>query len=218
MCVLSGKERTIMLLEEMSDEDLIFLINSGSKLAEKVFYIRYSKHSRIVAKEYLEAFPDSGITKEDFYAVIFAKTYEALTRYKTNLIEKSFYKYWRAVIKNAVYDYVRINSYQMGARALSELSFDEVAYSNNDSLMLHDMISENEADHHLMEMIKSLIEKNGKEKYFNYEENELLRLMIYEDKTIMEIMKEFNISRNHMNYLMKHIREKLEQIIKDNYL
>ena len=205
-----------MLLEEMSDEDLIFLINSGSKLAEKVFYVRYARQSHAVAKEYFEAFKDSGISEEDFYAVIFAKTYDAFISFNSKTVEKTFYKYWRAVIKNAVYDYVRINSYQIGARPLGDTSFDDIAFINNENLMLHDTIGENETDNQILELIKSYVESDSE--FFTYEEKALLRLLIYEENTIQEVSDNFDIPRNHINYLIRCIREKTKKIIKDNYL
>ena len=103
-----------MLLEQMSDEDLIFLMKSESKVAERAFYRRYSDYSLHLAKNYYVHFKGSGISVDELYAVAFSQVHEALK--KADNITTAFYVYWKSVVKNAIYDYVKENSYEEGGR------------------------------------------------------------------------------------------------------
>ena len=199
----------------MSDEDLIFLIKSGSKLAEKVFYVRYSSHAHYIAKTYHIEFNDSGITEEEFYEVIFSKTHEALLNYVD--IERSFYKYWKAVTKNAVYDYVRMNSYHLGAKALSGISFDETRFIDNERMVFHDIIGEkDDKDISPIEILEKYI--YGEETYLSKEEKLVAHLLYFKEYTTQEIIDYLHLKRSRVNYLIRTTRSKIQQILKENYL
>jgi hypothetical protein len=127
----------------MSDEDLIFLIRANSQAAEKVFYKRYSEYSLHLANKYYHIFKkNSGITLEELYAIAFSKTHEAVLRFDE--IDKTFYAYWRTMVKNAIYDYVRTNAYEAGGKIFAGLSLDHKRYYDNEVIMLSDVVGEDE--------------------------------------------------------------------------
>ena len=212
---LPEKGEGTVLLKEMSDDDLIFLINSGSKLAEQVFYRRYSVYAREIAKSYYIDFKDSGISEDDFYAIAFSKTHDALNSYGDK--RKKFLLYWKIVVRNAIYDYVRDNSYTLGARALAGTSFDEIRYMNNEHVLFHDIYGEEERnDDSLLKFIEGYV--YGTSKYLNYREKMVADLLYFQEKTPLEILKETNWSRGTLSYVMKMTKEKIQKIIKENYL
>lgn len=198
----------------MSDEDLIFLINSGSKLAEQVFYRRYSNFAHEVAKSYYLEFKDTGITEEDFYAVAFSKTHSALINYAHR--HKNFLAYWRIVVKNAIYDYVRDNSYSLGARPLSGTSLDEYRYDNNEHLLFHDIYGDSS---HNSQTLIHIIEDQvyGESNYLSHDEKLLADLLFFQELKPSEILSETNWSRNRLSYLMRVVKKKIQILLKENY-
>lgn len=198
----------------MSDEDLIFLIKSGSKLAERVFYIRYSKYSLSVAKKYYQEFKDSGISVDDFYAVAFSKTPEAVANYED--VDRSFNIYWHSVVKHEIYDYIKDNSYTLGAKSFSGISLDSMRYENNEKLMLHDIVgSEEEPTNSVEEILRPYI--YGKKDYLTDDEKLIAHLIYFEQLSINEITKITILGRNRVNYLIRNTKEKIQKIIKENY-
>ena len=203
-----------MLLDEMSDEDLIFLIKSGSKVAEQVFYNRYSKNASELAKTYYIEFKDTGIPEEDFFSVAFSKTHQALLKFANR--RKGFYSYWRAVVKNAVYDLVRDNSYSLGARSLGDTSLDDTRYDNNEKMMFHDIYGEDENQATLVEVVENVI--YGDSHHLTDEEKLMADLLLFKELKPGEIMKLTNWSRGHTSYLIRVVKSKIQEIIKENYL
>ena len=59
----------LMLLNEMSDDDLIFLVDANSQLAEKELINRYMQVAKKVAKDYSDAFSDSGENENGRHSV-----------------------------------------------------------------------------------------------------------------------------------------------------
>ena len=203
-----------MLLEQMSDEDLIFLIRSGSKVAEVSFYKRYSEYSRHAARTYHSYFERSGISEDEFYAVAFSKTHEVLSKYDN--IDKCFYVYWRAIVKNSVYDYVRDNSYQSGARIYAGISLDDTRYENNETLSFNDIIGENERIDRIHEFLKEYLENDHTE--FTKEEKMIIDLLFFKGYTRMEIVGLLGYKKSRVNYLARRVSDKLQRLLKENYL
>ena len=199
----------------MSDDDLIFLINSGSKLAEQVFYRRYSEYARDIAKSYFVDFKNSGISEDDFYAIAFSKTHDALNGYGNKT--KKFLLFWKIVVRNAIYDYVKENSYTLGARALAGTSFDEIRYMNNEHVLFHDIYGEEEEKNDsLLKFIEGYV--YGSSKYLTYREKVVADLLYFKEMTPSEILEETKWSRNTLSYVMRVTKRKIQKIIKENYL
>ena len=203
-----------MLLEEMSDEDLIFLIKSGSKLAERMIYRRYSEYARNQAKKYYYSFKNSGISMDEFYAVAFSKVHDALMR--IDEITTNFYIYWKTMAKHAIYDYVRENSYELGAKSFAGLSLDRVCYDDNDIVTFNDIVGESEEKNSLQEAIDKYV--YGDEKLLSDEEKIVAELHFIQECTVKEIMDITHLTRGQVNYLIKTSKEKIQKLLKENYL
>ena len=198
----------------MSDEDLIFLINRGSKAAETVLYQRYSIYSRHLARTYVKEFEDSGISEDELFAVAFCQVHESLTKYED--IEKMFYIYWKTVARNAIYDYVRENSYKFGAKEFACVSFDDYRYSNNYSMFFSDVIGQSESD----EEIKGILDPYilGDKDLLTDEEKRLAKLKFYEDYSRKEIQELTGLKMSRINYVLSTATKKIQQLLKENYL
>ena len=203
-----------MLLKEMSDEDLIFLINRGSKSAETTLYQRYSVYARHQARKYLAEFEDSGISEDELYAVAFSKVHESLTKFDE--IEKVFYVYWKTVARNAIYDYVRKNSYKFGAKEFAGVSFDDYRYSNNYSLYFSDVIGQDESDEEMRKFLEPYIE--GNIELLTNEEKLVAKLKLFDDYSRKEIQDVTGLKMSRVNYLLSSATKKLQQLLKENYL
>lgn len=203
-----------MLLEEMSDEDLIFLINSGSKLAEMAIYRRYGEYARHQANNYYFHFRKSGISVDEFYAVAFSKVHDALKKQED--ITSNFYIYWKTMVKNAIYDYVKHNSYESGAKAFAGLSLDGMCYDDNEVITFNDIVGENEKSSSLMDILNSYV--YGDEILLSDEEKLIAELYIIKDSSIQEIMDITHLSRSRVNYLIKTTKKKIQKLLKENYL
>jgi len=203
-----------MLLKEMSDEDLIFLIKRGSKAAETVFYQRYSVYSRHAARHYLSEFRDSGISEDEYFAVAFSKIPEVLARDED--LGKTFYVYWKAVVRNAIYDYVKENSYTLGAKPLGDISLDDYRYKDNLSILFTDIMSENETDDEIKDYLRPYLEGNNT--LLSEDEKLVARLKIYEDCSRSDIIKLTGLGERRVDYLTRTALDKIKQLLKENYL
>ena len=69
-----------MLLEEMSDEDLIFLMKSGSEIAERAIYRRYNNYAKHEAQSYYKSFKHSYYKGHVFYGLLLDLLFGLLIR------------------------------------------------------------------------------------------------------------------------------------------
>lgn len=198
----------------MSDEDLIFLINAGSQLALTIFYKRYYIYSKALAKEYALEFKDSGIQEDEFFAIAFERVQHALKKYQN--IHKKFMPYWKKVVRNAVFDYVRVNSYQSGAKIYGEISLDSECYHGNEKFTFHDAIGEMDEENQLQKLLESYLAED--ESTLTNEEKLILYYYFLEQRTIADISEITSFARTRVNYLIKTTRQKIQKIIKENYL
>ena len=203
-----------LLLEQMSDEDLIFLMKSGSELAEKAMYRRYNEYSRHEAKTYFNSFKDSGITIDEFFAVAFSKVHEAIKKYET--INVCFYVFWKQIAKNAIYDYIRENSYQLGAKAFGTLSLDDNCYDDNDVLLFSDVLGENETRNTLKDTLDTYI--YGDNQYLSSDEKLIADLFYIQERSRKEIVEITKLGKNRVNYLIRTTKQKIQTLIKENNL
>ena len=198
----------------MSDADLIFLIQRGSKAAETVFYQRYSVYARHAARKYHAEFKESGISEDELYAVAFSKTHESLTKWdgKNNV----YYVYWKHVVRNAIYDYVRENSYTLGAKPLGDISIDD--YRNKDylGLIVGDPYSELERAEDIKEFLKPYLEQGNN--LLSEDEKLIVKLKVFEECSRTDLVKLTGMGKNRVNYLIKTALGKIQKLLKENYL
>ena len=198
----------------MSDEDLIFLINRGSRAAETVLYQRYSAYSRSMAKRYQTEFSDSGISEDEFYAVAFSKVHESIKKFAE--LEKVMFVYWKTIAKHAIYDYVNENSYNCGAKQFAGVSFDEYFYNNNVRLLFSDVIGQTEDDEEVKEFLRPYLE--GDNDLLTEQEKSIALLRFYDGYSRKEIEELTGLKRSRLDYLLDCATKKLQKLLKENYL
>lgn len=207
-----------MIKEELTDEELLYLYEAGSDSAKSALFDRYYNYSVGLGKYYYKMFKRCGISIEEYTAVAFSKFDEALKSHKKIRID--LLNYWKLLVKNAVYDYIRKNSYTLGARAFMLSLDDTVVYDDDDPLYLHDVVGDLDEvisdSRSIMGLIKAIVETD--EYDFTSEEREIVRLTYLEGYEIEESAKILNISSNHAYYIAKMVKRKISEIIKDSYL
>lgn len=101
---------------DLSDDELIQLMQIGNSKAQFEFYYRYEYNSFVLAKKFYH-YPNSGVTLQEFQAVCLANVYIALNKYIVG--KNTFYSYWETIAKNACIEYLNENSYYGKARNFS---------------------------------------------------------------------------------------------------
>ena len=207
-----------MIKEELSDLDLIALIEAGSASAEAAFYERYLNYSKTIARSYVNEFAHSGIGVEDFTASAFSKVSIALANF--NKIENksvSFNGYWKTIVKNAIFDYLLENAYTSEVnRPLSDYSFDDYAYYNNERIELHDVIGEKDTYTSLRDVVINYIEEEDSN--LSDDERLVAKLLLIDEYEVSEILQETGWGRPKLNYVIRNVRQKIGKILKDSYL
>lgn len=197
----------------MSDDDLIFLVDANSQLAEKELINRYMQVAKKVAKDYSDAFSDSGIPYEDFYAIAINCIHNSIHTYSNR--EVPFRRYWKVCVRNAIYDYVRNNSYRTAALPLSEVSLDDVFYKEGENIRFHDTVADNQPSNTIFELLYDYVSSN--DGYFSKDEKTLIVLHYLEERTLIEFLEVTGWSRSKTYYIIKKARIKIAELLKDNY-
>lgn len=206
-----------MIKEELTDEDLLTLIEAGSKSAEDALYNRYYQLSEEAGINYYKLYKKYGITAEEFASVAFSKVYDALCNYKN--VRVDFRSYWRVLVKNAVLDYIKESGYELSVKYGGNLSLDARAYLCSEELLLSDVIGSNEMEYlegdTLLTLFNSIISK--KEYNFTNEERRVAKLvyiMGYKKREVAEMLK---VSDDHISYVLKSAKKKIIKILKEVY-
>lgn len=202
-----------MLLNEMSDDDLIFLVDAKSQLAEQELINRYMVIAKNVAKEYADVFSDSGILYDDFYSIAISCIHIAIHSYNNRKVP--FKKYWKICVRNAIYDYVKDNSYRSGAKALSEISLDDTCYKESDSVRFHETVADSHSTNTIYDILYDYASSDSD--YFTKDEKVMIILHYLEERTIDEFCDITGWSKSKANYVIKNAKKKIFEILKDNY-
>lgn len=205
-----------MIKEELSDEDLLALIDAGSKSAEDALYNRYYAESVRAGKNYAKLYRHLGISEEEYTAVAFSKVYDALRSYKN--VRINFRSFWHVLVRNAVFDLINHSDYQVSVKYDKNVSLDDQAYISSDEVLLSDVIGEDEdkGDDDLYTNIANII--NNKENDLTDEERKVARLAFilgYKRRDMLEIL---DTNKDHLSYVLKVVRKKIIKILKDSYL
>lgn len=124
---------------QLSDDDLISMIQMGNEEAFRLLLTRYQTFGRTVVGEYLKNYPYDGLSFDELMSVVIAETYVAAKKYLPS--KGNFYKYWRLVVRHGLNDYARTNSYQFGAKMFSGPSLDQEI---SEDFKLSDVIGQND--------------------------------------------------------------------------
>lgn len=207
-----------MISEELSDEDLIVLINAGSKSAELAFYERYSRYSATVAKDLVKDYSLVDSQVDDVTTIIFSRI-PFLIRAYTN-VTTSFNRYWKVAARNLVLDYIRklpSNCFK-GRKDDVCFNLEDVPYIENDQLTFHDVLGEDDEyllgkDGKINELLN--IVKNSRR--LTDEEKKVAIMFFFDELDVNEIAKALKISVQHVRYVIRTSKRKLAIILKDSY-
>ena len=206
-----------MIKEELSDEDLLALIEAGSKSAEDALYHRFYAESVRAGKNYARLYRHLGISEEEYTSVAFSKVYDALCSYKN--VRISFRSYWHVLVRNAIFDFINHSGYETSVKYDKNVSFDDQAYICSEDLLLSDVVGEVDelfSDENIYVHVAKII--NNKENDFTDEERKVARLAFilgYKRKEIVELL---NTNEDHLSYVLKVAKKKIMQILKESYL
>lgn len=207
-----------MIKDEFSDEDLLTLIQAGSKSAEDALYERYYIYSINAGSNYAKLYFNTRITAEEFTAVAFSKVYDALKNY--NRVRVSFNAYWHVLVRNAILDYINHNTFPDSVKMCGNRSLDDLAYYSSDELTLSDVIGEDDSaainGDTLLKILNEIVTSNAYD--FSQEERIVLELLYILGYKKREILKLLEIDDNHLSYVIKVLKKKITKILKDSYL
>lgn len=207
-----------MMKDELSDDELLCLINAGSKSAELAFYERYYRHARSLAKALSRIYVNVGVSEDEFTAVAFATLPKLIKCY--DAILSSFYNFWLTCAKNAVASYLRKNAYGSESRPYfrsideGELSGDRISSKllnrEGDESDRHEMYAND-----LKGTIINLLEdpKNR----FTEDEKTAGYLVLIDGYSNKELMRTTGWDKNHTNYTLHRVKSKLIILLKEYY-
>ena len=208
-----------MIKEELSDEDLLILIDADSKSAELALYERYYRFSQQLGKYYEHEFKRTGIQAEEFTALAYEMLPKAVAN--RNRIKRSrFFHYWRKLCTNTIYDYVRHHVETVGVSAEFGIYLDDHTYGGIESYQFHDVLGEEDTKLKPNDEVYELLLRELKKKNSTLTNKEKLvaRLMLIEEKEAYEIAKITHISISGVYYTFNTFKKKFSKIIKDSYL
>lgn len=213
----SRKGAAFLIKDDLTDEELLYLIEAGSDSAKSALFDRYYKRSESIGRYYYKMYRRTGITIEEFTMVAFSKTDEAFKTYRNKRVD--FYNYWKVLVRNAIHDYIRHNSFTIGPRSHT-VSIDEGVSYDNEPLYLHDVIGDvDEVINDSRSIVNLLNEIVETDKYnFTSEERAFTDLYYVKGYEIEEITEMLQSSINHIYYVAKVVKSKITKIIKDSYL
>lgn len=96
------------------DLHLHTLIAQGNHVAFLMLKKRYEKYSRIISRQALDKYKNSGVSFMDLFSVCIACFKEVLTKYDVQRMP--LYDYWKEVTNQKIVDYLLSNSYTAKAK------------------------------------------------------------------------------------------------------
>lgn len=200
-----------------TDESLVERVLNKDKQAEAIFYKRYYEYSKRLGSSYYFDYKRTGISEDEFIAVAFSVTAIAVKAYKFGTCP--FYFFWKRVANNAIRDYIRENSYTLGAKEYGDMSLDAKRYSDNDVITIGDTIGKDDEEdiinNDLAECLKNYIYNPKSD--LNNEETLTAHFLFYRQYDVKEIMKATNWNKQKTYRLIRNVRNKISVYLKNRY-
>lgn len=208
-----------MIKEELSDEDLLILIDADSKSAELALYERYYRFSQQLGKYYEAEFKRTGIQAEEFTALAYEMLPKAVAN-RGRIKRARFFHYWRTLCTHVIYDYVRHHVETVGVSAEVSIYLDDHMYDGIESYQFHDVLGEEDTKLKPNDELCKILIKELKKKNSVFKENEkvVARLILLEEKEVEEVADEMGLSKSSVYYIFSTLKKKFSKIIKDSYL
>ena len=208
----SRKEvKQIMVKEDLTDEELLYLIKCGSESAYLAFYERYRLKSVQLARYYSKIFTyRTGVSYEEFFELAFYLLPDLIA--KVDEIISSFEAYWRRSARNAIFDFLRTRSEERrNIVAIEDAVSDGEHFSSPREVNEISLYSED-----LRIFLKEKIFHNSSYK-FTKEEKEMARYIFFSDCSVKEAIEKLGWKRNHGLYVAHTLRQKVIKILKESY-
>lgn len=191
-----------------ADDVLVAIARNGDKTTYEKLKNKYMNFSKRVARDFMEQYPGSGVSMEEFEADGLIAFEEAYNRYTTGC--GSFYPYWKQVASRLMIRDIHQDSYKYGARAFNgPFSFDE-SVKNNPTLLMGDVIGMEDREIKNFENRDRLQKLNDgiKQTKFTPMQKEVLKLFLQEYK-ISEIATILNIPYKRAYSLLTTVKHKI---------
>lgn len=187
------------------------LIAQGNHLAFVMLKKRYEKYSRILCRDILQKYPNSGVNFLETFSVCMSCFKEVTTKY--NPEKMPFYDYWQDVTSQRVVDYLLSNSYT--ARAKSFYGILNLDNEDDEKKLNLELIRENDIDYIKEKAHKEAIRilENNRESFSKKEF--ILLHYIFEGFTIQEMEHGGIMSRSSLYATFNTAYEKLTNIAKE---
>lgn len=202
------------MYKEMADDELVFLIRHGNELAQTVLFDRYKLRSEILAKEFFKEFSMTGIQVDEFATIAFAAVGKAID--KCDNEPGGFFLFWKKIARNDMFSYVR-SDHSLYSFSDVRISFDDMHYSDNERIQVHETISSPEDDK--IEGLEEYLEKfiYSKDNGFTDDEALVAHLMFYRNYTPTEISKFVGWKKSKTFYVVDSVRNKISDYLKSGY-
>lgn len=200
--------------DELSDEELVFLVQQNNKEALIILIERYRKKSEIICKKIIREFPNTGIPLQDLIAVGLTTLISSIKTFKFYDEKKtSFSSYWNVSITRNIMDYLQKYSYKSKGQIISGISLDNVLKKGDDETTFESMVGEPDIDvneRFLFQDFERLILVD--EHTFSGNEKDVALSWLYDDD-IDRISKQFNIKKSKVYYVIN----KAKELLKNHY-
>ena len=191
------------------DEHLHILVAQGNHEAYLRLKKRYNSYADALVHDFLDQYPDSGVSFGDLMAVCNSRFLFVVTKYDTQLC--SFFTFWKEMCEQAMMDYYVDNSYFGNARAFRGcIHLDEEL---DERKVAGEMICERD-DTYLTEKMKREMRRLLKKYkvHFTKQEFGLLHLLL-EGYSIAELEHSKLLGRSHLYLTCKSACLKLHKIV-----
>lgn len=191
-------------MSKLIDEELVTLVRQGDMHAECLLYHRYYGYSKVIANSFVRQH-NVNIDYDELVSVAFSCVPSAVNKY-SNIA--SFKKYWTAVAKNAMADYVKQNSESL------TVSLDSLCYCDNDKVTFHDVIGESENP--VANELDKIIEEYIYDPNSNLTDKEALvaHYLYYRQYDIDEIIVKTGWVPDQAYYTLRRTRKKISDYLK----
>jgi len=202
------------MIKDLSDHELIILINEGNKQAEETLYSRYKLKSEILGKVLYYQYKSTGIQDDEFIQVALICVSKAIRLYKDG---KNFEKYWKKIVNNEVIDYIKTDR-SIFTNSPIRLSLDECKYADDGKMQLHEVLCQPDEKENV-ESLSQLLEEFIYSKNNNFTDDEALaaHLMYYRSLSTMQIAEFTGWKKAKAFYVVKGVRSKISNYLKSGY-
>ena len=205
----------LLIYHELSDEDLIVLIDAGSESAKASFYERYYIRSENIGAFYANEFKRLAVSQEELTATAYSILPDILKAYKN--VTCSFYTYWRIAVRNAIYEYIKEFYLTASHPYKTKVSLDEEVFTNNERMVMHDTIGEEDVFDYDYSSVLDVVEDTIVDEHSVLtNEEKIVAAMLLEEHSIDPkfLMEKYGWDKSHTYYVISRMKKKLAKLLK----